>query len=536
MSFLFISHSKQQTRYFNDPSARYRCIFPAEALINAGESACVIHIDQVTREQVLAADTVLFHRPSFSTRFRTVLDWAEDQNKRCIADYDDLLFSPDDSANSAAVQSGALSESLARQYSQDYLKALNSFDECIVSTQPLADWVTKVSTVKQVHVLPNCLPIRWFAQTDAVPPRERFEKKVLRYLPGTSHHDGDFDFVISILTDFLNNNSEVVLEVIGPLRFDLPEVKAEQVRQVGGVPFDQLAQKMADSWVCIAPLLDTSFNQCKSGLKFWESGLYGVPLVASPIEDFEKFKCDGLIQVRSKEEWIGALESLLDWDTYQQASESAAKSAKRVLHGFEKNPYIDVLRQAQDERGLKDRRALRRAQDEWELQDGSALRACSERTESTFYRLQQQYFSAWFGPGWMAWLLKPRLGITVDQMPSEAVDKALQYEMLQQLWAGTHWACDLLGDPSAEDSSLECVSLEQLPKLPASFTPHIKGFYSSWDAWIEDVARITQILWQQQRAPAGSPFMRKWRKFRRSPKHFLEDSKSPWLRWMARLC
>jgi hypothetical protein len=519
LNILFISHSKQGPRYFNDPSARYRCISPADSLNASNLSVGVIHIDQVTEERVREADALIFHRPSFSPCFNLVLSWAQAANKRCLADYDDLLFAPEDSANSAAVQSGALSEQLAKQYAQDYLSALNKFDECIVSTKPLGSWVRKVSTVSTVHVVPNLLPKRWYAQVDPAPIESRFKQKVLRYLPGTSHHDGDFDFIKPILSEFLNAHPEVTLEVIGPLRFELQGVKQEQIRHAGAVPFEALAGKMADSWVCIAPLLDTSFNQCKSGLKFWESGLYGIPLVASPLPDFNDYLCDGLIEARNKKEWLDALESLLDPEVYRKASNAAAKSARLVLHGAGPNPYAAVFNL-----------------DITESKPDSAVETNEdvEISESIFYRLQHQFFSAWFGPGWMAHILKPRIGISTSDMPGEAVDKSEQLKMLKAIWSKQHWSHELYGEFSLEKAGNLPVSLQRPPELPIRYQAVMKEGYETWQEWIDDAAKASLSLWQQQRAPVGSPLMRKWRKFKRSPKHFFEDSNNPSLKWFSR--
>ena len=558
-------------------------MFPVQSLVHDGFEANVVHIDQVTENQIAAADVVVFHRPSISERFKKVLAWAKSKSNlkpiKLLADFDDLLFVTEESSNSAAVRSGALSESVAKSLAQDYLDALECFDACIVSTQPLAEWVRSVTSTTEVHVIPNRLPQSWFFQNNVVDIHPRFAQKVLRYLPGTSHHDGDFDFIKPILTEFLNTNADVTLEVIGPLRFELPDVDGKQIRHAGAVPFDRLAALMADSWVCIAPLLDTSFNQCKSGLKFWESGLYGVPLVASPLADFDDFRCEGLLEVRTHDEWIGALTSLLDWEYYQAASEAAAKSAQRVLHGSEPNPYVtlfelDTLRQAQGERidvvdnplrqaqgervGVGDntlRQAqgerievvdnpLRQDQSEQVDEEDSTLRQTQGERESghreealdetLFNRVQQQFFASWFGPGWQAFILKPRIDLAAADMPGEVVDQATQFKLLQSIWSGEHWSSNLLGVWNAEKVRNLPITLGQLPELPSCYESLMSGQYSSWQEWVDDLGALSQSLWKQQAAPVGSPFMRKWRKFRRSPKHFFKDARSPWLRWLAR--
>ena len=524
MSLLFVSGSKQGTRFFNDPSARYRCIFPAESLNALNFCSSVIHIDEYARLTADVFSVIVFHRPTYTAQLATYVSRARQQGQRVIADFDDLLFAPEQSAESSAVKSGAISHTTAQQLSQQYLNALNLFDECIVSTQPLADWVRKVSTVAKVHVVPNQLPRRWFFQQSVVPVATRFEQKILRYLPGTSHHDADFALLKPALIAFLNRHADVTLEVIGPLRFELPDVNANQVRHVPPVPFDLLASHMADTWVCVAPLVPTAFNACKSGLKFWEAGLYGVPLVASPLADFADYANAGLQQVTTEAQWLDALEHLLDEDAYTAAAESAAYTARRVLHGETENPYLSIL-------GL-DLGGDRAGETVQPIEVGITEDA-RNTSEAAFYRIQQQFFAAWFGPGWMAYLLKPESALNESTMPGEVVDKAAQLAMLKAIRDQQHWACSLLGMYKAEKPL--GLTLSQLPELPDAYQSHIAKQYSNWAEWVADVSAANTALWVQQRQPAGSPFMRKWRKFRRSPKHFFEDAKSPWLNRLARL-
>ena len=56
-------------------------------------------------------------------------------------------------------------------------------------------------------------------------------------------------------------------------------------------------------WVVMAPLEDTQFNRCKSALKLLETGVWGVPLIATLIENTQL--CSAKVCFTRKEnEWL----------------------------------------------------------------------------------------------------------------------------------------------------------------------------------------------------------------------------------------
>lgn len=330
MQFLFISHSRQLGAIYNDPSVRYRCVFPAETLSAGGDTAYVVHVSQVNHEMLASADVVIFHRPRISQDFRKVFALAQKLAKTCWADIDDLLFNPALAAFSPPVISGVMSEATAVQHAHDYWAALRFFEQVIVSTTALRDELVVHFPYMRCVVSVNRVPARWAMQADIQPAEERLQRKIMRYLPGTSHHDGDFAGIALVLSAFLKQHPDAVLEIAGPLRFEL-NAAAQQVRQVKPVPYEYLPHLIADSWVCLAPLQENRFNACKSGLKFWESGLFAVPVIASPLPDYARFAGDGLFIASEPNAWLQALNQLTDVDTYISAANAAQLAARQAL-------------------------------------------------------------------------------------------------------------------------------------------------------------------------------------------------------------
>ena len=65
MSILFVSCSKRRNAVYLDASARYRCFFPAEHLLNLGIQAHVTHIRKADSLNLREYRYLVVHRPQF---------------------------------------------------------------------------------------------------------------------------------------------------------------------------------------------------------------------------------------------------------------------------------------------------------------------------------------------------------------------------------------------------------------------------------------------------------------------------------------
>ena len=337
---LYVSHSKRGAFYYNDASARYRCVFPAEELISKGEQAHAIHFSQISQVELSNYRKIIFHRPQYSLKLSLIVKLAKRKGIEHWVDFDDLLFCPELSDTSAAVQSGKMSASLAKKHAKRYLKALKLFDKCQVSTDELAEQLDLrinkylVNSSKpsiRVEVSYNRVPERWVRQVEIVPTEKRLKKKIIRYLPGTSHHKHDFAHVVHFLAGLLHENPDYHLNIVGDLEFDYDKFPASQVSTTPFQPYEQLPSLISDSWIIIAPLVDNIFNRCKSGLKFWESGIFGIPVISSPLRDIERFQNKGLFISEDVGEWKQFIQLLEAPLAYDEASKQALNTSKKCI-------------------------------------------------------------------------------------------------------------------------------------------------------------------------------------------------------------
>ena len=129
----------------------------------------------------------------------------------------------------------------------------------------------------------------------------------------------DFASIADVIKEILEKHSDVRFTIAGPMQ--LPD----SIKRHPGIvrqPYRQFMEFFSATGIFyanIAPLAeDNAFNNCKSGLKFFESGIWNVPTIATPIADFRRFSdSNGLILPQSQEEWMNAFEEIIDLERYR---------------------------------------------------------------------------------------------------------------------------------------------------------------------------------------------------------------------------
>jgi glycosyltransferase involved in cell wall biosynthesis len=159
-----------------------------------------------------------------------------------------------------------------------YIKwILKTADLVIVSTANLRDSATKYTT-RPIQLQPNLVSWSLFN----APPKPH--NKVFTFLiSGTASHEGDWSIIEEPLLNILNIYPEKVRAIFFG---DLPE-KFSKHPLVQVIKFQDGYEQYADTLkklnvnCALVPLQDTSFNNCKSNIKWLEYSAAGIPGIYS---------------------------------------------------------------------------------------------------------------------------------------------------------------------------------------------------------------------------------------------------------------
>lgn len=323
---LFVSQTARTDAPYLDPSVRYRCFNPAEVMTGNSVLADVVSQQNLTEGMMDHYDAFVFHRPyGGDERLAGFTDRIRSRNKRLVADYDDLIFAPDHALQSSIYLNGIRTEVQTRGIFRNNFQGLCCFDTFSVSTEPLKRHILALLPEARVTVVPNGLSEKLLAGAGLRPPVSRGGETpaayLISYLSGTASHNPDFAFVSEALREVLARHPEYRLGICGPLEIAGSAVPAAAMLRFPHREYRDFFRRIRFAHVNIAPLAPGNvFNECKSGLKFFESGVWGVPTVASPIPDFLRFRDSaGLLLAETAEEWVSSLESLLDPEGYARA-------------------------------------------------------------------------------------------------------------------------------------------------------------------------------------------------------------------------
>lgn len=270
-------------------------------------------------------DIVVCHRPRAGKALNKVFSRFSKSSK-FVADFDDLLFCFDSLDSHPANLSGRSSHSGITKDVKKYFDAAAKFEEFTVSTEPLKRRLLELFPESKVHVFNNGWGSDWEAFSSALPNADVPRRKIC-YFAGTANHDQDLYSISQELCRFLEENRDISLEVFGSIDLSVFDSVRDQIIQGSAVPFYLFPSIIREAWITVAPLIDSPFNQCKSAIKFIESGLFGVPLIATPIHDFSRMSNDGLMFVKRKGQWYEELNHLLDPKIYEQKSLAARAAA-----------------------------------------------------------------------------------------------------------------------------------------------------------------------------------------------------------------
>lgn len=308
---LFVTSAERPT----DGSRLYRCDYQAKQLVRAGLAASVVYVGDATQAQVRAHDIVIFSRCVWSASTVELVETAKGACRLVCGDLDDKIYAPWDVdalgyLRGQLLLTGQASERHGLAEGQrNRLKLLPMFELILVSTPALVDELRELGLRAQLA--------RNAFDTDVASPIRRPRSRLRRLLvmSGTKTHDADVRVLSRPLTEFLYENDDVDCSFLGPLTPSSQLSGLRNVKRYGLLPIQRLPAFIADHDLCLVPLENSLFNDCKSAVKFVECGLASVPIIASARREFKaliRHGENGFLAEDEPEAWLSPLRRLRD--------------------------------------------------------------------------------------------------------------------------------------------------------------------------------------------------------------------------------
>lgn len=310
LRFAFVAFSNSKDKFVADPSFIYRCENLALALRAEGHHADLLHYSNLTSSEHY--DLVFFHRPKRRFGLSYLLHRLHRNGTVTIADFDDLVFDPAVAYLSPGVLNSLVTLKKTEQMFRSHATALKKFNLISVSTIPLANAVSRQAPHAKVIVMPNTVHYSWYSAITKTLPVEHWN---LTYFPGTRSHDRDFAMIRQPLEQFLDEHPSIKLHITGVLDYEL-RCRPQQLVQHDKQKFSKYHKFVAQSWVNLAPLEATLFNQHKSAIKAIEAAYWHAPTLASPIPDMHRLQGCGAVLADDLNSWYQQLTKLAEPEFY----------------------------------------------------------------------------------------------------------------------------------------------------------------------------------------------------------------------------
>ena len=249
--------------------------------------------------EVDAADYLIFQRLAFKEDtidrcLRDMSDWKK-AGKKIIIDYDDNFFEMDET--NPAYQ----------DYGEDAIERMKRVigyaDAITVTAEPLVEHFLKFH--ENVHVLPN-----YIDQSALTQPRDPSDHLIIGWQGGPTHQ-GDLRLIKSVVNELQAKKSfEFVLAGYSPNGF----FKKRTFRQWQVFNPDLSHFNLfRDFDIGLCPLTKSSFNECRTDIKFVEYSSMGIPTIASDISTYGTIKHGktGYL-ARNQSDWRKYLVELID--------------------------------------------------------------------------------------------------------------------------------------------------------------------------------------------------------------------------------
>ena len=316
----------------------YRVQQKVEFLRMAGYDAVAIDFGRASTSEIheqlcFASHAIIFRLPAFSDVLMLTL-YARRLGVRLFYDIDDLIFDDRHFPGPFENYSGLITRDTHTHLAMDnpfFRVAMAAAGDVIVSTEPLAEIAREVlGPSARVQVCRNMVGLE-LAATAGLPRLRRDDDKIRIFFgSGTLAHKGEFyDVVVPAIARVMAKRPKVDLHLVGA--FVVPtalERFASRIKvEPAGMAYGAYVDLFREADINIAVMEDSVAVDCKSELKWFEAGVFGIPSVVSPSRNYVDVLADGkdVLFARTTKEWHDELLRLVDRPALRQRIGAEAK-------------------------------------------------------------------------------------------------------------------------------------------------------------------------------------------------------------------
>jgi len=331
----------------NDAPFRYRCVHACEQLRESGAISNIKHVDSANLlDEIPCYSLVVLFRLEWSSRIEEIIRTAAGAGIPVAFDIDDVIFNPVIEAQMPFLKH--FPESSLKGYRSQFSnlrKTLLACDFCIVSTETIAAFAASEGIPALIH--PNLLSRTYIKLSKLIYPLHSMlqHKPCIGYMSGSNTHDGDLGSIAAPLIHVLKERNDLFLLICGHIG-GLPSSLKSFSKRILHIPYQDYRVYpwlMARCRALLAPIeIVNDFSNAKSALKVFEAGVFGVPVVATPTDEYRKAIEHGRTGFLASDsgEWADAIFKLSDSETSLKLGAAARRTA---LKKYSPDAFHDVL-------------------------------------------------------------------------------------------------------------------------------------------------------------------------------------------------
>ncbi|MEC4684760.1 MAG: glycosyltransferase [Nitrospirota bacterium] len=283
----------------------------------------------VRKDNLYKADIILIQRTAFLDRSIAEL---KSPCRKIIYEIDDLLIEVPASNPNRSVFEG---------FQNKIIDAIKGADAVTVSTNALKERLSVYN--RNIYVLPNYIDIEiWGGKVSN--PAVNKDKLVIAFI-GTPTHQEDISMITPAIKKVIGEyGDKVMFRFFGCITKELLQLKG--VEFVSDLIPDYRAfaryMKSLNIDIALAPLVNNSFNECKSNIKFLEYSICSIPGIYSRITPYASSITDGKTGVLCDDDqgnWYKAMVKLIENEELRRQIAECAHGEVLEKYTLEANAY-----------------------------------------------------------------------------------------------------------------------------------------------------------------------------------------------------